>query len=219
MTIRIQPSILSADFVNFERDFETISSADGIHVDVMDGHFVPNLTFGLPMVKRMQEISHLPLDVHLMIDNPDVEAGKYAELGVFSVTVHFEACLNPIDVARSIRSNGSRAGISVKPNTSLDAINDYLAEFDQLLIMSVEPGFGGQAFIDASLTKISDSRRRIDLLDKDIWLQVDGGVDETNIATIARAGADTFVAGSAVFREQDRNAKISWLRSLAESAK
>lgn len=219
MTIRIQPSILSADFVNFERDFETISSADGIHVDVMDGHFVPNLTFGLPMVKRMQEISHLPLDVHLMIDNPDAEAGKYAELGVFSVTVHFEACLNPIDVARSIRSNGSRAGISIKPNTSLDAINDYLAEFDQLLIMSVEPGFGGQAFIDASLAKISDSRRRIDLLDKDIWLQVDGGVDETNIATIARAGADTFVAGSAVFREQDRNAKISWLRSLAESAK
>lgn len=219
MTIRIQPSILSADFVNFERDFETISSADGIHVDVMDGHFVPNLTFGLPMVKRMQEISHLPLDVHLMIDNPDVEAGKYAELGVFSVTVHFEACLNPIDVARSIRSNGSRAGISIKPNTSLDAINDYLAEFDQLLIMSVEPGFGGQAFIDASLTKISDSRRRIDLLDKDIWLQVDGGVDETNITTIARAGADTFVAGSAVFREQDRNAKISLLRSLAESAK
>jgi len=219
MTMRIQPSILSADFVNFQRDFGTISEADGIHVDVMDGHFVPNLTFGLPMVKRMQEITELPLDVHLMIDNPDGWAGRYAELGVFSVTVHFEACLNPIEVARSIKSNGSRAGISIKPGTSLEAVNDYLEEFDQILIMSVEPGFGGQAFIAESLEKISAARKQIDSLGKDIWLQVDGGVDETNISAIAKAGADTFVAGSAVFREQDRNAKITLLRSLAESAK
>ncbi len=217
MNVRIQPSILSADFVNFERDFQSISGADGIHVDVMDGHFVPNMTFGVPMVKRMQEITSLPLDVHLMIENPDLWAGKYAELGVFSVTVHLEACKDPFAIAQTIKQNNARAGISVKPNTPLSAVSDFLEEFDQLLIMSVEPGFGGQSFIVDSLAKIKDAKELINKTGKDIWLQVDGGVDESNIATISAAGADTFVAGSAVFKASDRNAQISLLRNLAES--
>ena len=154
MTIRIQPSILSADFVNFERDFESIYSADGIHVDVMDGHFVPNLTFGIPMVKRMQEISKLPLDVHLMIENPDFWAAKYAELGVFSVTVHFEACSDPIQIAKDIHQHGSRAGIAIKPGTPVSEISDIIEHFDQVLVMSVEPGFGGQSFIETSIEKV-----------------------------------------------------------------
>lgn len=217
MNVRIQPSILSADFVNFERDFQSISAADGIHVDVMDGHFVPNMTFGVPMVKRMQEITSLPLDVHLMIENPDHWAGKYAELGVFSVTVHLEACKDPLAIARTIKQYNARAGISVKPNTPLSAVADFLDEFDQLLIMSVEPGFGGQSFIVDSLAKIQDAKELINKTGKNIWLQVDGGVDESNIASISAAGADTFVAGSAVFKASDRNAQISVLRNLAES--
>lgn len=212
MAIRIQPSILSADFVNLERDFESISTADGIHVDVMDGHFVPNLTFGVPMVRRMQEITKLPLDVHLMIENPDMWAAKYAELGVFSVTVHLEASKNPSAIAKEIRQNGSRAGIAVKPGTPLQDVAPYLDQFDQLLIMSVEPGFGGQAFIQSSLEKVE---RASELLgERDTWLQVDGGVDETNIESLAQAGANTFVAGSSVFRAENRNTQIGKLRDL-----
>ena len=218
MTVRIQPSILSADFANLESEFESISAADGIHVDVMDGHFVPNLTFGLPVVKRMQEITRLPLDVHLMIENPDLWAAKYADLGVFSVTVHFEACKDPVAIARSIRSAGSIAGLAIKPGTELRKVADVISEYDQLLVMSVEPGFGGQSFIAGSLEKIASAKALLRGLSKDIWLQVDGGVDEKNITDIAKAGADTFVAGSAVFRDADRNGKINLLRNLATSA-
>jgi ribulose-phosphate 3-epimerase len=214
MTIRIQPSILSADFANFARDFESISAADGIHVDVMDGHFVPNLTFGLPVVQRMQEISKLPLDVHLMIENPDLWAPKYAALGVFSVTVHYEACLDPIKIAKDIKATGSRAGIAIKPGTALEELVPFIDAYDQILIMSVEPGFGGQSFIEASVAKVQEASEL--LAGKDIWLQIDGGVDETNIARLAKAGVNTFVAGSAVFKAKDRNAQINFLRSLAE---
>ena len=213
MTVRIQPSILSADFVNLERDFGSIGNADGIHVDVMDGHFVPNLTFGLPMVKRMQQVTKLPLDCHLMIENPDHWASKYAELGVFSVTVHYEACKDPKEVANNIRSNGSRAGISIKPNTPVSAIANLVHLFDQVLIMSVEPGFGGQAFIPDSFNKV---RQVSEILDgSKTWIQVDGGVDLSNIEELASLGADTFVAGSAVFRELDRAKAIEDLRDAA----
>ena len=218
MTMRIQPSILSADFVNLERDFGTISSADGIHVDVMDGHFVPNMTFGTGMVKRMQEITLLPLDVHLMIENPDIWAAKYAELGVFSVTVHFEACSDPIAISKAVRSQGSRVGLSIKPNTPADVLNDLVEHFDQILIMSVEPGFGGQSFIDGSLKKIAVVRDLIDAESPATWLQVDGGIDLSTIGPAASAGADTFVAGSAVFGSSDRNLLISQLRETASSA-
>lgn len=215
MSIRINPSILSADFVNFQRDFESISHADAIHVDVMDNHFVPNLTFGLPMVKRMQEVSSKPLDVHLMIDDVDRYAVGYAESGVFSVTFHVEASQNPVGTARAIRAAGTRAGLAIKPGTDLASIIDFLPEFDQLLVMTVEPGFGGQSLIEHTLEKVTAAKRHLHSEKLDIWLQVDGGIDESNIAKVAELGADTFVAGSAVFKADDRNAQIDHLRALA----
>lgn len=218
MSIRIQPSILSADFVNLERDFGTISTADGIHVDVMDGHFVPNMTFGTGMVKRMQEITTLPLDVHLMIENPDHWAPKYAELGVFSVTVHFEACEDAIAISKTIRGLGSRVGLSIKPNTPVSVLHGLVEHFDQILVMSVEPGFGGQSFIPGSLEKISEVRSLIIDHSPATWLQVDGGIDLVTIVSAAAAGADTFVAGSSVFGSTDRNGMISQLRQTAETA-
>jgi len=218
MSVRIQPSILSADFVNLERDFATINSADGIHVDVMDGHFVPNMTFGTRMVKRMQEITTLPLDVHLMIENPDHWAPKYAELGVFSVTVHYEAFENVVDVAKSIKASGARAGLSIKPNTPVSVLQGLIEHFDQILVMSVEPGFGGQSFIPTSIEKIASVRSLIADENPATWLQVDGGIDLATISKAAAAGADTFVAGSSVFGSLDRNAMITQLRQTAEAA-
>jgi ribulose-phosphate 3-epimerase len=200
MSARINPSILSADFVNFESEFTTIANADLIHIDVMDNHFVPNLTFGLPMVSRMQEITHKPLDVHLMISNADQWALGYAEAGCFSVTFHAEATDNPVALARKIRAAGARAGVAIKPGTSVDSFLEDLAEFDQLLVMTVEPGFGGQSLMESTLEKVSKARRRI---------------DETNIERVAEYGADTFVAGSAVFKAQDRAKQIDKLRNLA----
>lgn len=217
MSARINPSILSADFVNFERDFGSIANCDLIHVDVMDNNFVPNLTFGLPMVARMQEIAPKPLDVHLMISNVDKWAPGYAETGAFSVTFHAEASENPVQLARNLRAIGARAGVALKPGTDVEPFLDVLKEFDQLLIMTVEPGFGGQSLIEDTLAKVSKARRKIDAEKIDIWLQVDGGIDETNIARVAELGADTFVAGSAVFKAMDRAAQIDHLRNLANS--
>lgn len=217
MSARINPSILSADFVNFERDFGTIANSDLIHVDVMDNNFVPNLTFGLPMVARMQQIAPKPLDVHLMIANVDKWAPGYAETGAFSVTFHAEASENPIALARSIRAIGARAGVAIKPGTDVEPFLDLLEEFDQLLVMTVEPGFGGQSLIEDTLTKVSKARRKIDAEKLDVWLQVDGGIDESNIERVATLGADTFVAGSAVFKAHDRAKQIENLRTLADA--
>jgi len=215
MSARINPSILSADFVNFERDFGTIANSDLIHVDVMDNNFVPNLTFGLPMVSRMQQITPKPLDVHLMINNVDKWAPGYAEAGAYSVTFHAEASENPVELARRLRSIGARAGVAIKPGTDVEPFLEVLSEFDQLLVMTVEPGFGGQSLIEATLEKVAKARRRIDAEKLDIWLQVDGGIDETNIERVAALGADTFVAGSAVFKADDRAKQIENLRNLA----
>jgi len=215
MGARINPSILAADFANFQSEFASITHADAIHVDVMDNHFVPNLTFGLPMVERMQQITPKPLDVHLMIDNVDIEAIKFAEAGVFSVTFHVEASNDAVSTAKNIRAAGARAGLAIKPNTSLESIVDMLPNFDQLLVMTVEPGFGGQALIESTLRKVSGARRHLKSEKLDIWLQVDGGIDATNIERVASLGADTFVAGSAVFKSVDRNAQIDHLRELA----
>lgn len=217
MSARINPSILSADFVNFQRDFNSISNADLIHVDVMDNHFVPNLTFGLPMVARMQQITPKPLDIHLMIESPDRWAPGYAEAGAFSVTFHAEAAENPVKLARALRSIGARAGLAIKPGTAIDSYLEVLAEFDQILVMTVEPGFGGQSLIEDTLSKVAAVRRKVDAEKLDVWLQVDGGIDETNIERVANLGADTFVAGSAVFKAEDRQAQIDNLRSLAAS--
>jgi ribulose-phosphate 3-epimerase len=217
MSARINPSILSADFVNFERDFGTIANSDLIHVDVMDNNFVPNLTFGLPMVARMQQVAPKPLDVHLMISNVDKWAPGYAETGAFSVTFHAEASDNPVALARAIRALGARAGVALKPGTDVEPFLDLLKEFDQLLVMTVEPGFGGQSLIEDTLTKVSKARRKIDAEKLDVWLQVDGGIDESNIERVASLGADTFVAGSAVFKAQDRAKQIENLRALADT--
>jgi ribulose-phosphate 3-epimerase len=216
MSARINPSILSADFVNFERDFGTIANSDLIHVDVMDNNFVPNLTFGLPMVARMQQVAPKPLDVHLMIANVDKWAPGYAETGAFSVTFHAEASENPVALARSIRSIGARAGVAIKPGTDVEPFLEILQEFDQLLVMTVEPGFGGQSLIEDTLAKVSKARRKIDAEQLDVWLQVDGGIDESNIERVALLGADTFVAGSAVFKADDRAKQIENLRNLAD---
>lgn len=215
--VRINPSILSADFVNFEADFKSIAAADLIHVDVMDNHFVPNLTFGLPMVARMQQITPKPLDVHLMIDDPERWAPKYAELGAFSVTFHAEATDNPVLLARTLRQIGARAGVAVKPGTHIEPLLEHLHEFDMLLVMTVEPGFGGQALIEQTLAKVSSAHRKIASEKLDVWLQVDGGIDESNIERVAALGADTFVAGNAVFKHADRAAQIEILRNKALS--
>lgn len=216
MSARINPSILSADFANFQSEFASIANADLIHVDVMDNHFVPNLTFGLPMVQRMQQITPKPLDVHLMIEDADHWAPGYAEVGAYSVTFHAEASENPIALARKLRAIGARAGIAVKPGTALTDLLENLEEFDQLLVMTVEPGFGGQALIEHTLAKVSQARAKIDSAKLDVWLQVDGGIDESNIMRVAELGADTFVAGSAVFKSFDRQAQINNLRALAD---
>lgn len=216
MKAQLHPSILSADFVNFERDFATISTADAIHVDVMDGHFVPNLTFGLPMVKRMREIAQLPLDVHLMIENVDELGVEYAKVGAQSVTFHVEASSAPVNLARSLRSEGSLAAVALKPNTPASSVLDNVDEFDMILVMTVEPGFGGQTFMPAMLPKIEELALAIKSSGREIRLQVDGGVDLSNIGSAASCGADTFVAGSSVFAAQDRNARITELRAIAQ---
>ncbi|MDN3312127.1 ribulose-phosphate 3-epimerase [Microbacterium oryzae] len=212
---RVNPSILSADFVNMQADLERIAAADFVHVDVMDNHFVPNLTFGPQMVERVQQTSPVPLDVHLMIDDPDRWAPGYAELGAASVTFHLEAAADPIALARRLREIGSRAGVALKPSTAAESLYEHLHEFDQILVMTVEPGFGGQSFMPETMPKLralaDEARRR----EADVWFQVDGGISSSTIAQAAEAGADTFVAGSAVFGAPSAGDAIAQLRALA----
>jgi ribulose-phosphate 3-epimerase len=215
VTARIQPSILAADFVNLEAEVSRIATADAVHVDVMDNHFVPNLTFGPQMVGRLQAVAPIPLDVHLMISDVDRWGPGYAELGAFSVTFHAEATSDPVALARRLRSIGARAGIAVKPGTSLDPYLELLAEFDQILVMTVEPGFGGQSFMADMMPKVAAARAAIDAAGIDVWLQVDGGIALDTIGQAAEAGADTFVAGSAVYGAADAEAAIADLRAAA----
>lgn len=215
MTAHIHPSILSADFANFQSEFDTISLADAIHVDVMDGHFVPNLTFGLPVVKRLVEVASLPIDLHLMIENVDTLAVPYADTGAESVTFHQEASSNPIKLSRELKSAGAKAAIAVKPGTDLDFVLDNLNEFDMVLVMTVEPGFGGQPFMESMMEKVRKARSEITRLGLDIRLQVDGGIDNETIKIASAAGADTFVAGSSIFSKVHRNDEIVLLREIA----
>ena len=215
MSVRIQPSILAADFVNLEHELARISTADAAHIDVMDNHFVPNLTFGPQMVERLQAVSPIPLDVHLMIDDVDRWAPGYAELGAFSVTFHAEATSDPVALARRLREIGSRAGIAVKPGTPIEPYLDLLPEFDQVLVMTVEPGFGGQSFMANQMSKVAAVRAAIGAAGLAVWLQVDGGIALDTIEQAAEAGADTFVAGSAVYGAADPIAAIETLREAA----
>ena len=215
---RINPSILAADFVNMQADLARIATADFAHVDVMDNHFVPNLTFGPQMVERIQATSPIPLDVHLMITDPERWAPEYAEIGAASVTFHLEAADDPVALARRLREIGSRAGVAVKPATPVESLYDVLDEFDQILVMTVEPGFGGQSFMPETMPKLralaEEARRR----GSQIWLQVDGGISDRTIEIAAAAGADTFVAGSAVYGADDVEAAVTRLRDLARAA-
>lgn len=219
MRVQISPSILSADFANLEADLTSISTADMIHIDVMDGHFVPNLTIGLPVVKRIREVSKTVLDVHLMIENPEHWASKYAELGADSVTFHLEAARDPYQVIRSIRQSGSRVGLAIKPDTPLETAAPYLPLIDMLLVMTVEPGFGGQKLIERVLPKVTSSRELVESQGLNVDIQVDGGITLENIASVAALGANVFVAGTAVFVADDRNARIEKLRQLATTLK
>ncbi|WP_218220171.1 ribulose-phosphate 3-epimerase [Nesterenkonia sp. Act20] len=211
----IHPSILNADFANLQRELGRITTADAVHVDVMDNHFVPNLTIGLPVVKSLRAATELPLDVHLMIEDPDTWAPQYAEMGCESVTFHAEAAKAPIRLARELRAQGARSAMALKPATPVEPYLDMLGELDMLLLMTVEPGFGGQSFLDLILPKIRRARAAIDDLGGEIALQVDGGISAETITRAAEAGADTFVAGSAVYSAADPEAAIAELRTLA----
>jgi ribulose-phosphate 3-epimerase len=217
--VQISPSILSADFARLADEVAAISDdADWVHVDVMDNHFVPNLTLGLPVVESMLKHTSLPIDCHLMIDDPDRWAPAFAEAGARNVTFHAEAAHAPVRLARTLRAAGARAGLGLKPATPVEPYADLLPELDMLLVMTVEPGFGGQSFLDVVLPKVRRARQLVRDGEHAVWVQVDGGVDEDTIARCAEAGADVFVAGSAVYRADDPGAVVRRLRADAETA-
>jgi ribulose-phosphate 3-epimerase len=217
--VQISPSILSADFTDLAGEVARIApAADWVHVDVMDNHFVPNLTLGLPVVERLAQVSELPIDCHLMIAEVDRWAVGYAEAGARSVTFHVEASDAPVQLARMLRTAGARAGMALKPATPVEPYADLLPELDMLLLMTVEPGFGGQPFLDLVLPKIRRARELVKDRDLDVWLQVDGGVAADTIERCADAGADVFVAGSAVYGAGDPAAAVLHLREQASMA-
>ena len=215
MGIQITPSILNADFARLGEEVARIGSADWIHVDVMDNHFVPNLTFGPTMVEALVRSTDVPLDAHLMIEDADREALAYVEAGCGSVTFHVEATKAPVRLAREIRAKGARAAMALKPATPIEPYEELLPELDMVLVMTVEPGFGGQSFLGEQMAKVREVREAVSRHGGEIWVQVDGGVSIDTIAQCAEAGANVFVAGSAVYGADDAAAAVDELRSLA----
>ena len=214
----IAPSLLSADFARLAEETERVADADWLHFDVMDAHFVPNLTFGLPVMQAVQAVSPVPLDCHLMIENPERWAPGYAEAGARNVTVHAEACTDPRAVARDLRAAGALAGLALKPGTPLEDYLDVLPDFDTLLVMSVEPGFGGQGFIAEVLPKVRRARELVDTGHLKLLVEIDGGINADTIEQAAEAGVDMFVAGSAVYGADDPAKAIAALRAQAAAA-
>lgn len=215
---RINPSILSADFVNLQHELDRIATADLVHVDVMDNHFVPNLTIGLPVVQSLLAVSKLPFDVHLMIEDPRRWAPAYADAGAYNVTFHAEACDNPVSLAKDLRAAGAKAGLAIDRDTPIEPYLELLPSFDTLLIMTIKAGFGGQKFLPELLAKVRTARRHVNAGHLRLRIEVDGGIAEDTIAQAAEAGADAFVAGTAVYGADDPAAALRNLRRLAEQA-
>lgn len=208
----IHPSILSADFAKLGEELQRIPDADAVHVDVMDNHFVPNLSFGMPIMEAVKANTNHPLDVHLMIEDPDRWALQYADAGADTVSFHVEAAQAPIRLARELRSRGVKAGLALRPATPVEPYLDLLPELDMLLIMTVEPGFGGQSFLEVMMPKVATARQFIDAEQLPVHIEVDGGINTKTIATAFEAGADVFVAGSAVYSAPEPNEVIAELR-------
>ena len=218
MGIQITPSITTADFAALGAEIARIPSADWVHLDVMDNHFVPNLTFGPSMIAAIGRGTDLPMDAHLMITDVDRLARAYVEAGAASVTFHVEAAAAPVRLAREIRALGARASMALRPATPIEPYEDLLPELDMILVMTVEPGFGGQKFLDVCLPKIRRARELMEKHGVETWLQVDGGVSLETIERCAEAGADVFVAGSAVFDADDPDAMVRALRDRATAS-
>lgn len=217
MGVTISPSILNCDIANLANEIEKIKNADYAHVDVMDNHFVPNLSWGLPVVEAVIRQNVLPVDAHLMIEDADRWAPTYAEAGCASVTFHAEAAAAPIRLAREIHRQGAKVGMALRPATGITPYIDILPEIDMLLVMTVEPGFGGQSFLESMMAKVRRTREAISAANLQVSVQVDGGITRETISVAAEAGADVFVAGSAVYKAEDAYAEVEELRRIAQS--
>ena len=216
MTIRITPSILNAYFAKLDEEIARVASvSDLIHLDIMDNKFVPNFTFDFERAAEIIKNCPIPVDSHLMVVEPEKTAPAFAEMGSASVTYHFEAATEHRNIIRDVHGNGARVGIALKPGTPIDVISDYIGEIDMILVMTVEPGFGGQSFMSEMLEKVRAARSALGKNDRGVWLQVDGGISPSTIASAAEAGADTFVAGSAVYKADDPAAMVTLLRQIA----
>ncbi len=217
--IKISPSILSSDFANLEKELSAIADAgaDLAHVDVMDGHFVPNITIGIPVVKSLKKVSRIPLDVHLMISDPLKYAPEFAKAGADIITFHVESDSDPVETINAIKAGGAKAAVSVKPKTSAEAVFPYLDDIDMVLVMTVEPGFGGQSFMADMLPKIRAIYDECQKRGIEMDIQVDGGIDPVTAAKVAAAGANVLVAGSAVFKYEDYSQPISAIRASGET--